>query len=238
MGNSEKHETGDRLREIAQEMYDGNQSDLARALGMKPPSFSKYVQGNRRPGAAVLKRLTRLGIDLHWFLTGEGSLTRSSPDTAHPLPIVQGTSPSELDSPDGTLHRVPLVHVTTNEDGRPQLEEEGPAEWLVDAFIQQTYGVPPDRLKAFRISGDAMTELIQPGDRVRGALWHGESLIDGAIYLFHSTSGVIVRRVRRTDNALLLAAENPDVPDLSFDVDTWTNLLCPIAHVQEVVRSL
>jgi transcriptional regulator with XRE-family HTH domain len=239
MGNSEKHKTGNRLREIAKQMYDGNQSDLARALGMKPPSFSKYVQGNRRPGAAVLKRLTLLGVNLHWFLTGEGSVTRSSSAPAQPLPVVAAPAPSQLDGPDGTLHRVPLVQITTNAEGHPQLEEVGnTAKWLDESFIRQAYGVSPDQLKGFRISGDAMTEQIHPGDRVRGALWQGESLVDGAIYLFHGLNGVIARRVRTTDTTLVLTANNPDVPDLSFDACSWTDRLRPIARLLEVTRPL
>ena len=239
MGNSEKQKTGDRLREIAKQMYDGNQSDLARALGMKPPSFSKYVQGNRRPGAAVLKRLTLLGVNLHWFLTGEGSITRSSSAPAQPLPVVPDTEPSRLDGPDGTLHRVPLVRVTANAEGSPQLEEvSGTAEWLDESFIRQTYGVSPDQLKGFRIPGDAMAEQIHPGDRLRGTLWQGESLVDGAIYLFHGLNGVIVRRIRTTETTLVLTANNPEVPDLSFDACSWTDRLRPIARLLEVTRTL
>jgi transcriptional regulator with XRE-family HTH domain len=219
-------------------MYDGNQSDLARALGMKPPSFSKYVQGNRRPGAAVLKRLTHLGVNLHWFLTGEGSITRSAPDSAQPVPLVHEQEPSQFDGPDGTLHRVSLVRVTTDQDGNPQLEEIDTVEWMDPASIQRMYGVPPDQLKGFRISGDAMMETIPPGSQVLGALWRGESLVDGSIYLFYCMRGVIVRRVRRTESTLVLSAEQADVPDLSFDVDSWTNQLRPITHLLEVARPL
>src|SRR6056297_2655842 len=114
MGNSETYDTGERLRRIAVELYGGNQSELARALGMKPPSFSKYVQGNRRPGAAVLERLSRLGVNLHWFLTGEGSVARSTSSSAQPLSVVREETPSEIEGPDGSLHRISLVSVTEN----------------------------------------------------------------------------------------------------------------------------
>ena len=83
-----------------------------------------------------------------------------------------------------------------------------------------------------------MIDLIHPDDRVRGALWQGESLVDGAIYLFYTTSGVIVRRIRMTEETLLLIAENSDVPDLSFDAHSWTDRLCPVARILEVARSL
>jgi len=48
---------------VADELYDGNKSELARACGMKPNNFSKYVSENgRRPGAKVLIRLSHAGI--------------------------------------------------------------------------------------------------------------------------------------------------------------------------------
>jgi transcriptional regulator with XRE-family HTH domain len=95
MGNCKNSETGDRLRRIARQMYNESRNNLARALGMKPPSFSKYMQGNRRPGTAVLKRLTRLGVTPHWFLTGEGTVAQLSSYSAEPLPVVREETPSE-----------------------------------------------------------------------------------------------------------------------------------------------
>ena len=238
MGNSEKHETGDRLRQIAKQMYDGNQSNLARALGMKPPSFSKYVQGNRRPGAAVLERLSRLGVNLHWFLTGEGSVARSTSSSAQPLSVVREETPSEIEGPDGSLHRISLVSVTENEDGDPYIEEIGTADWLEGAVIERTYGVPPNRLMDFRISGDAMADTILPGDWVRGTPWRGGGLVDSAVYLFYTDSGLLVRRVRMGTDELRLTAENSAVSDLTFDADAWSDQLRPVAHLLQVIRSL
>ena len=238
MGNPDTYDTGERLRQIAVELYGGNQSELARALGMKPPSFSKYVQGNRRPGATVLERLTRLGVDLHWFLTGEGSPMHGSTSPETPLSVGTSLSPAQFEGPEGTLHRVPLVQVTADEDGNPQLDEISTAAWLAPDFVQQNYGVPAAQLKEFRITGNAMVDTIQPGNRVRGALWSGECLTEGAIYLFHGTSGLIARRVRVSSESLLLVADHPDVPNLSFDASTWTDRLLPIARILEVVRPL
>ena len=66
--------TGERLRAVADALYDGNKSALARALDMKPGSFSKYLRETRKPGASVLVRLMRLGVNLNWLLDGEGPM--------------------------------------------------------------------------------------------------------------------------------------------------------------------
>lgn len=237
MGKNENKETGTRLRQIADRLYDGNKSELARSLEMKPPSFSKYIQGHRRPGTTVLKRLSRLGVNLHWFLTGEGSMMRTSPDRSKPAPLIQAMGPSEIDGPDGPLHRIPLVQATVD-DGTLQLREMGTAEWLNGSFIQKVYGVPPDQLKSFRISGNAMEGTINPGERVRGVLWQGDSLNDGAIYLLHAPTGIIIRRLRLAPDTLRLTASNPDVSDQEVSQSDWQTHYRPLARIVEVMRSL
>lgn len=207
-------------------------------MGMNPSSFYKYTNGNRRPGTNVLIRVAQLGIDLDWLLTGEGQMLRSNSDVCTPLPL-QTMGATEIDGPEGTLVRVPLVRLMTGEDDDPFLKETGTPEWLPKAFIQQNYGVAPSLLKGFRVSGDAMQPTLQPGDRVRGTLWEGGSLVGGAIYLlYRKPAGILLRRVRFDDDKLLLTAENPTVPDRSVGVESWTQSFRPVAQVLEYVRPL
>lgn len=75
-------ETGERFHKIANEVFDGSLSDLARALGMKPGSFSKYSSGKTMPGGSILKRLIALDINLNWFLAGIPPMRISDIDEA------------------------------------------------------------------------------------------------------------------------------------------------------------
>jgi phage repressor protein C with HTH and peptisase S24 domain len=238
MGKNENNETGTRLRQIADRLYEGNKSELARSLDMKPPSFSKYVQGHRRPGTTVLKRLSRLGVNLHWFLTGEGSMMRTVPDRSQPVSLVQAMGPSEIQGPNGPLHRVPLTRIVVNDTNDLQLQEMEAAEWLSESFIREVYGVAPGHLKNFRVSGNAMQDLIEPGERVRGVLWDGESLSDGAIYFLHGPAGVIVRRVHLQGETIHLSAANPEVPAQKVPKQKWREHFRPLARIVEVLRSV
>lgn len=65
-----KHPTGDRLKELANVLFEGNISEMARAIGMTPQSFNKYVQGDSLPGGVVLMRLTEIGVNLNWLFEG------------------------------------------------------------------------------------------------------------------------------------------------------------------------
>jgi hypothetical protein len=63
-----KYNTGEKFRRVADELFDGVIGDLARALKMKPESFSKYTSGRTHPGWKMLKRLLGIGVNVNWFL--------------------------------------------------------------------------------------------------------------------------------------------------------------------------
>lgn len=53
--------------------------DLALAIGVKPSTFQRYTSANSVPSAEVFLGLHyQLGINLSWFVTGEGSMFRDS----------------------------------------------------------------------------------------------------------------------------------------------------------------
>jgi hypothetical protein len=233
-----KYDTGNRLSRIVDEKYDGNASALARDIDMNPTTFYKYTSGDRRPGPSVLVRLTDLGINLHWLLTGEGPALRARSDRFPPLPIEEKMKPEVIEGPEEPLHRVPLVQVEIGDDG-PYLKEVGSAEWLTESFVRDVYGIDPGRLKGFRVSGNAMKESLRAGDRTRGVLWRGESLTDGAIYVLYSEpGGIVYRRIRFERESVRLVADHPDVEDRSVAADTWHERFRPVAHVLELVRAL
>ena len=172
-----------RLRTIARVLFDGNKSDLARAMGMKPSSFGKYLRGTRRPGATVLERLTRLGVSVDWLLTGDGPILlehassqrrrRASRGGAerdpHPLQTRQCMSAAVLSGSDPQFYPIPVVKARID-NGDLHLDEVGEPEWVSARAIENDYGGKPNRLRTFVIDSDRMAPTIQTGDRVRGML--------------------------------------------------------------------
>ena len=47
---------------------------FAKALGMKPSNLHKYLANEREPGTAVLARISELGCNIHWLVSGEGEM--------------------------------------------------------------------------------------------------------------------------------------------------------------------
>jgi len=125
------------------------------------------------------------------------------------------------------------------EDGSPRLKDVEIEEWLSESLIRQTYGVDPSILRVFRVSGDAMKKILCPGDRIRAALWQGEALTEGSIYLFYQDpGGVLVRRVWIDGNQVRLVAEHSEVPALTLEAGSWSDDFRPVARVLEVIRPL
>ena len=211
MNETERAENriGRRLREVARVLFDGNKSELARAIEMKPSSFGKYLRGTRRPGASVLERLTRLGISVDWLLTGEGAiLCESASSRQGDLPSrdapssqqQQSMSAAELSSLNPQFHPIPVVKPRL-ENGTFHLEEVGEPEWMSAKTIRNQYGGSPDQLRTFVITSDRMVPTIRPDERARGMLLLSSippnGISNGGVYLIHSTDQVLVTRLYR-----------------------------------------
>ena len=67
---------GSKLRVFAENNF-GSVSKLAELLGMKPPSFYKYLNDESVPGGEILAKLVKLGCDVNWLLEDDD---RSPPE--------------------------------------------------------------------------------------------------------------------------------------------------------------
>jgi transcriptional regulator with XRE-family HTH domain len=232
--------TGPRFRRIAELLFDGNKSELARALSMKPGSFTKYLRGKRRPGAKILKRITLMGVNINWFLTGEGPILR--PDSSRSTSPSMSTS--ELQSDSAQYHPVPIVQVRLTDDDELRLDEVGEPEWLSQHFIRTQYGVEASRLREFRVSCNRMSSIIRTGDRVRAALVASNlpmtELVQDQSYLMFGPDGVFATRVREIvpENGLLLAGDNPEGNRYHITPEDWGSTYRPIAQVLEVIHPM
>lgn len=239
--------TGERLRGIADELYEGNKSELARAVGMQPGSFSKYIRGERRPGATVLARLIQLGVNLNWIIAGEGPMLLDPVASAEAPDDRSAQAASSTFTREGsTYHPIPLVQIRLDDDdGHIQFDDSGQTEWLGQRAIRRRYGVDPARLRSFRLPCSRMVPTIQPGDRVRGSLVDEEAspeaLDEGAPHLFFGPSGVFTMRPYpggpEGDVAVVLRGDNPELSDERVEWADW-NQYRPLARVHEVLHPL
>lgn len=152
-----KEELGHRLKKIAKEQF-GSSKELAGLLNMKPQTFQLYVAGKALPGGYILKRLSELGVDIQYLLTGVNKLDE--------LKRTLETERTERTKSNG----FPLVSLLS-------------AGGMIEFFINEnTQRIPFDYEKkgnnclVLEVVGESMSPTIENGDYV---------LIDTTLPLFN-----------------------------------------------------
>jgi phage repressor protein C with HTH and peptisase S24 domain len=235
--------TSDRLREVANELFDGNLSELARQLDMKPELFSKYTSGDTVPGSRLLLKLFKLGINPTWILTGKGEMRMPDDRKERALTVTDRNLAHELEKSGISLQRVPQLKVDVSAGDGVEVYEsdevEEDEEWLSEAFIRREYSVAPEKVRTLRVHGNSMIPTIEPGDRIRVAVWDGETLWENNVYVIHTPGGLTVKRYSGLTNGhVLLTADNEDVRDREIPGERWDEDYRPVAWALEVTTPL
>lgn len=149
----------------------------------------------------------------------------------------------ELEESGIDLQRVPVLRVEAEAGEGIEVyasdEVEENEEWLSASFIRREYNVAPERVRTMRVRGNSMIETIEPGDRIRVAIWDGERLWEGSVYVLHGPGGLTIKRYAGVRSGhVLLAADNPDVEDRKIPQDRWDDEYRPVAWALEVTQPL
>ncbi|MGL6095148.1 MAG: helix-turn-helix domain-containing protein [Fimbriiglobus sp.] len=72
-GSEDSHHLRDRIARLAELVWAGRQSQMARDLGVAQSSISKVLAGKQQPGTVLLERLaTWTGVNPVWLVCGRG----------------------------------------------------------------------------------------------------------------------------------------------------------------------
>lgn len=52
----------------------GSKQEFARAINISPSKLSIYMSGGYLPSSETLQRIAKIGVNVHWLLTGEGEM--------------------------------------------------------------------------------------------------------------------------------------------------------------------
>jgi phage repressor protein C with HTH and peptisase S24 domain len=236
-------DVSDRLKKVSERLCGGNNSQLAREMDMKPSTFGKYMSGDRQPGAAVLVRLSRMGINLNWLLEGQGPMMAKNGEATPKMVVQDKDLAYELEESGIEMRRVPQLRVEVEAGEGVEVyvpdEIEEDEEWLSAAFIRREYNVAPDKVRTLWVRGNSMRDTIEPGNRIRVALWDGETLWENTIYVLYGPGGLTIKRYQGVhDEHVLLTADNPDVQNREVPQDRWEGEYRPVAWALEVTQPL
>lgn len=66
----------ERLEQVIAHLYPetGRNKEFAKLIGVTPQKISAYTSGVNLPNGETLQKIARVGINVHWLLTGEGEM--------------------------------------------------------------------------------------------------------------------------------------------------------------------
>lgn len=93
---------------LTEHLAGGNKARFSEMIGMSAQAFQSYLARDTNPGAEVLLKLAGLGVNVNWFLTGEGEM----------MAVVENPSEEmeQLKEENQTLKRA-IVAIRTVTDG-------------------------------------------------------------------------------------------------------------------------
>jgi SOS-response transcriptional repressor LexA len=157
---------------------------FAESLGLSKAMGYQISRGLLKPSRAVLEKLSQAyHVNLHWFLTGEGSSGLESDTVEIELLEQQAAAGHGVDIRDCTGSRC----------------------FQVPRFFIVPYN--PERLSAVCVAGDSMREeRINDGDIV---IFHPGITEGNGIYVVSIGNSLVVKRVDFTPQTITLISANP-----------------------------
>jgi len=178
-----------------------SQSVFAKKFGLSQAVYSQYETGKRSVPDELKQQLAAMGINLHWLITGEGSMHLTETDVApHMVGILAEPEHASYNKNKG------LAVISKDEETIPiplirQKLSAGPGQlWGDDCFTDDVIAIPTRMVKRFQgyklgaaeVRGDSMDPSLQNGDTV----FFAEKMISGnGIYALSIDEEVYVKRL-------------------------------------------
>jgi phage repressor protein C with HTH and peptisase S24 domain len=204
-----------------------NKRQFADSLGINQSVSGDIELGKRDPSREVMLKLASIyKVDIHWLLTGEGSLIRESAHRLERLPIYES---SKL--PEGSF-LVPLLDQRLSAGSGDYLPEEDEIRALipVPSYLSR-YGKD---IAALTVDGDSMMPTLHRGDMVvcDSGGWSGEG-----IYAVQMGGSGFVKRITKAPGKIVLISDNPkyparEEPEESDDIKIIGRVHCAITKIE------
>ncbi|MDH7604725.1 MAG: S24 family peptidase [Melioribacter sp.] len=210
----QKRIVGERIREFAKIKY-GTLKALGEALGMMPQTIQQYVNGKAYPGAEVLRKLSELGADITYILTG-----------VRAKEIAKQEAFEEMQSRSAGFD-YPLVSM---------LSAGSMIEFFNDEVTEKVSFTYPKKYgcMALKVRGESMHPTIEDGDIV--LVDSGAKLYEGCIVAARLKSGEqLIKRYRvLPQNLIQLDSDNFLYDPITVSKEE-IELIMPVVKIQRSV---
>ena len=179
---------------------------LARATGVSPSAFRKWLRGEAEPSRERLVALAQAAeVSVGWLAGGEGQEPRLFP---HSGPSRPGSADARVDRRDYVL--LPRRHEAVaagSETPTPPTAVEFIA--LRHEWVRSVFGIDPDHLLLETAVGESMLPGIQDGDLLLVDATEDRFRSFG-VYVLEIAGERLVKRVQpKLDGTLALISDNP-----------------------------
>jgi phage repressor protein C with HTH and peptisase S24 domain len=192
---------------------------LARAMGVSPSAFRKWLKGEAEPSRERLVALAHAaGVGIAWLAEGEGPVPAFEAITSSRRRADKSDSPAENDWAQFVLlpHRPKAAAAGSVSPANPTA-----SEWIAlrHDWIRSICGVEPSELVLEMATGESMTPTIRDGN-VMLIDTTDRTFRSFGIYVLEINGQRLVKRVQRKhDGSLVLISDNtayqPDTVDRS-----------------------
>lgn len=70
-----------RLKLLIEKKFKGKNILFSEAIGISPQHLQAYLTGRSNPGSEILEKIGKLGVNIHWLVTGEGEMEFQTPES-------------------------------------------------------------------------------------------------------------------------------------------------------------
>jgi len=69
-----------RLKLVIENKFKGKNTLFSEAIGISPQHLQAYLTGRSNPGSEKIEKIGKLGVNIHWLVTGEGEMEFQKPE--------------------------------------------------------------------------------------------------------------------------------------------------------------
>ena len=200
---------------MAREVVGLNKTQFAKLVGVSNPTVTDWEKSADDGGIKEIAgvRLTKicevLKLDPHWLLYGATAVP-----PGRRMGLIAASHPDDPVRDDVIF--VPESRIEFSGGyGRPAqfelIEDEEPATYRLSWF--QKYGINPEHVRRFRVSGDSMIPMLYPRDTIL-VNTDETNIVDGKLYAIRYGDELRVKYLsRRLDGTIVLRSVNPSYKD-------------------------
>jgi phage repressor protein C with HTH and peptisase S24 domain len=189
-------------------------SEVGTAIGESPQLVFGWTNSRlltRLPAANyVLKLADLFGVDYRWLVTGVGTPSG---------PAVEKVTGSGLPGEHKDLIKVPEVKANFDKDKASLIVcEDKPAALYYADYLFDVLDVNPHNCRRLVVSDDSMSPLIRSGDEILIDC-ADEPIRNNSIYVIAFDRCLILKRLIKQFNKLIIRSDNPNYPEEVLSLD-------------------